>query len=509
MTVNSISVWVPGDQLLVRHYALEAAVRRVRHENVVVVLVESRQIARRFPYHRKKLVFIYSAMRHYAERLRSDGYKVDYRFSETIVDGLLAHIREYAPECLLTMAASDYQGRLYQHRLPDSLNLPVEVLPNTQFLVSEFDPYPNPEANKRYTMEYFYRAMRVHFAVLMDGDSPVGGRWNFDKENRKSLPKDVPLPDLPKFGMDEITEQVMDEIRDRPVAIGEVTGFNYAVTHEQAEIALKEFVQTRLFDFGAYEDAMASRHHTLFHAVLSPYVNVGLLTPMQMIRAAEHAYYDGVAPINSVEGFVRQVLGWREFMYWQYWRMMPELSKQNEWQAQLGVPGFFWTGQTDMNCLHHMITNALDTAYSHHIERLMLASNFAVIAGINPQEMLRWFRSIYIDAYDWVMQPNVIGMGLNADGGQIATKPYIASANYINKMSDYCKPCKFNPKSRTGEDACPFNLLYWNFLLENEAKLRANPRSGRSVLGLRHLDERERIQIRRETQAFLAELEKD
>jgi deoxyribodipyrimidine photolyase-related protein len=208
-------------------------------------------------------------------------------------------------------------------------------------------------------------------------------------------------------------------------------------------------------------------------------------------------------PINSAEGFIRQVLGWREFMYWQYWQMMPDLSTLNEWQAENPVPEFFWTGQTDMGCLRHVIQGVLKTAYSHHIERPMLVSNFAILTGINPQRMLEWFRAMYIDAYDWVMQPNVIGMGMNADGGQIATKPYIASANYINKMSDYCRGCRFNHKQRSGDNACPFNLLYWNFLIEHEDELRQNPRSGRNVLGLRYLDEDEKTQIRIEATEFL------
>lgn len=506
MSTKRISVWILGDQLLANHPGLDAASARVGKENVSVIMVESRHITSRLPYNRKKLVLIFSAMRHYANRLRSQGYAVDYRQSDTMSAALSEHVKAYSPDLLMVMAASDYGGRHYQRRLSGELNIQVKILANTMFLTSQFNPYPDPNPDKRYTMEYFYRSMRSHFQILMDGDSPEGGNWNYDKDNRKPLPKDIQPPDLPQFKIDDITNDVMREVENYEHGVGRGDGFNYAVTHEQAYAALGTFIQARLAEFGPYEDAMTSHHGTLFHSVLSPYVNIGLLEPMQMIRAVERAYYDGNVPINSAEGFIRQVLGWREFMYWQYWRMMPDLATSNTWQADRPVPDFFWTGETNMNCMKHLVTNAIETAYSHHIERLMLASNFALLAGVKPQAMLNWFRSMYIDAYDWVMQPNVIGMGLNADGGQIATKPYIASANYINKMSDYCKSCTFHHKQRSGENACPFNLLYWNFLLEHEAELRSNPRSGRNVLGLRHLSEDEKQRIQQEAGRFLDEL---
>lgn len=503
---QTITVWILGDQLLAEHPALQYAETVTNRESIRVVLIESAQVARRLPYHRKKLVLVFSAMRHYAERLRGQGYMVDEVKAATMRDGLHQHLSTHQTNTLICMAASDYTGRRFQQGLEKTLDIPVEMLANTQFLVGDFDPYPDPEPNQRVVMEYFYREMRRHFDVLMKGDEPVGGTWNYDKENRKPLPKDIELPDLLRFTLDPITQMVMEEVSRMEGCTGHVDGFNYAVTHEQAYAALGAFIQQRLESFGPYEDAMTIRDGTLFHSVLSPYVNLGLLTPMQMIRAAERAYYDGRAPINSVEGFVRQVLGWREFMYWQYWRMMPGLAESNAWDAQRPLPDFFWTGETDMNCLKHVVGRMQDTGYAHHIERLMLVSNFCTMAGIRPQEVLEWFRAGFVDAYDWVMQPNVIGMGLNADGGKIATKPYVASANYINKMSDYCKGCAFSHRQRTGKDACPFNLLYWNFLIQNEDTLRANPRSGKAVLGLRHLDEGERQQVREEAAALLDKL---
>jgi deoxyribodipyrimidine photolyase-related protein len=237
--------------------------------------------------------------------------------------------------------------------------------------------------------------------------------------------------------------------------------------------------------------------------VLSPYLNIGLLEPLQLARAAEQAYQDGRAPLNSVEGFVRQIIGWREYMAWQYWRLLDIWPESNAWEAHRPLPDFFWHGETEMACLRSAIQRSLETGYTHHIERLMVLSNFCLLAGVEPLEVNDWFLTCFVDGYEWVMPPNVLGMGLNADGGRTATKPYIASANYINKMSDYCAGCRYDRKARTGPDACPFNLLYWNFLLEHEQRLRANPRMGNAVLGLRYLDEEERERVQAQASAFL------
>jgi deoxyribodipyrimidine photolyase-related protein len=299
----------------------------------------------------------------------------------------------------------------------------------------------------------------------------------------------------------------MAEVQAAGHGVGTASGFCLAVTRGQALSALGDFVANRLADFGPYEDAMSSKHPVLYHSMLSAYLNIGLLEPLELIQAAVAAYEAGRAPINSVEGFVRQVLGWREYIYWQYWRLMPELLQANAWNAQRRLPQFYWGGGTEMNCLRHAIRRAIDTGYNHHIERLMLLCNFCLLAGIQPAAVNDWFLSCYADAYDWVMAPNVLGMGLNADGGLVATKPYIASANYINRMGDYCGRCHYDQRRRRGEGACPFNFLYWNFVLENEAKLRANPRLGRSVLGLRHLDPDDRRAVRVQAKSFLEGLD--
>jgi deoxyribodipyrimidine photolyase-related protein len=279
-----------------------------------------------------------------------------------------------------------------------------------------------------------------------------------------------------------------------------------AVTREEALKVLDDFIENRLPNFGAYEDAMAQEEPILFHSVLSPLMNIGLLEPLEIVQRAEAAYHAGRAPINSVEGFIRQIIGWREYVYWRYHKMMPEFHTLNHWNATRQLPDFFWTAKTNMNCLQQIIGRVIETGYSHHIERLMVLCNFALLAGINPKEVNDWFLSVYFDAYDWVVTPNVIGMGLCADGGIVGTKPYISSAAYINKMSNYCQSCAYNPKVRTGDDACPFNYLYWNFLLRFESQLRANPRMGPNVLGLKHLDADERLRVQEQAEEFLQTL---
>ncbi len=474
--------------------------------NIRVVLLESHTRLTQHWYQRKKLVLLLSALRHYADDLRGAGYVVDHREVNGFADGLREHLAQTGSTRLVVMASAEYAQWQLQQSLVDALALPVEILPNTQFLVGSFDPIPNPTPGKRYVMENFYRAMRREFGVLLDSrGEPEGGRWNFDAENRKPLPKQLDPPAPPIFAPDAATQAVMAKVDALPDMIGSTADFAYAVTHAQAAHALDQFITERLPLFGDYEDAMRADNATLYHSILSPYLNIGLLEPLQLIRAAEAAYRAGHAPLNAVEGFVRQIIGWREFMYWQYWRLMPDLLRANAWQATQPLPEFFWDGQTDMRCMQHVITRAIDTGYSHHIERLMIVSNFCTLAGITPGEVNNWFLACYIDAYDWVMPPNVIGMGLNADGGIIGTKPYIASAAYINRMSDYCGGCRFNHKQRSGADACPFNVLYWNFLLTHETQLRANPRFGPAVLGLRRIESDERAAIRADAARLLEE----
>lgn len=501
--MSKISVWILGDQLLERHPALEAAREQVDQDDVAVLLIECMERIRNRPYQRKKLVLLLSAMRHYAQELRNRGIQVDYIRVNSFRYGLEQHIMQHQPNKLVMMLASSYHGRNLQRSLEARLRIPVETVNNTQFLVGTYNPFPNPEPGKRYVMENFYRAMRKHFDVLMVNSEPMGGQWNFDQENRRRLPGDLEIPEDIHFAPDSITKEAMREIADLPNHVGNVDNFQYAVRREHALQVLQHFIKEKLPNFGPYEDAMTMRSHSVFHSVLSPYLNIGLLESMELVREAEKAYKDGVAPINSVEGFIRQVLGWREFMVWQYWRHMPGMLVWNDWDAHQPLPDFCWTGETDMMCLQHVITRALETGYNHHIERLMILCNFFMLIGADPKKVNDWFLTVYIDAYDWVMPPNVLGMGLNADGGLIATKPYIASANYINRMGDFCKGCRYNHRARIGEEACPYNFLYWHFILQHEERFRSNPRISRNVLGLRHISMDERSRIMEQAERFI------
>ncbi|NIV14941.1 MAG: cryptochrome/photolyase family protein [Aliifodinibius sp.] len=503
----SATVWILGDQLVLNHPALTLATEQFGKDNIYVLMIESEERARRYRYHQKKLVLIFSAMRHYAEELRTAGFNVDYRIAAETKAALQKHIQEYSSEEIIMMEASEYRGRKFQEDIEDILKIPATLLPNIQFLVGRYQPFPDGKENKRYIHEQFYRKMRVHFDILMQPNgNPIENKWNFDKSNRRRLPKDA-QPPLPfSFEPDDITFSVMEEVEKKFRGIGSVRGFNLAVSRKQAQKSAEEFFSQRLPNFGAFEDAMSNTFDTIYHSKLSPYINLGLLDPLELAKEAENKYHSGQAPINSVEGFIRQIIGWREYIYWQYWRLGPSLAEKNYWQANRPLPEVFWSGDIKMHCLHKVISRVLESGYSHHIERLMIIANFCLLAGIQPTEVNEWFLSTYIDSYEWVMLPNVLGMGLYADGGEISSKPYIASANYINKMGDYCLNCSYDRKQRTGDQACPFNYLYWNFILKEEEKLRSNPRMSRSLLGLRNLDKEQRIQLTKNADEFLKSL---
>lgn len=509
MPPERLSVWILPDQLTRDHPALSQAVAEVGVENVWVILVESRAWMLRLPYHRKRQVLILSAGRHFAEELREAGFVVEVLPAEDTRQGLRRHLRKHRPSRLLTMASTEHAVRLWQlGSMADELGLPTVTLANTMFLVERFQPILEPEPDRKYVMEGFYRSMRRRFRLLIEpGGKPTGGSWNLDSLNRKPLPAALELPEPPTFPPDAITERTMSEVETAGFGVGSVAGFDLAVTRAEAEQAFQDFLARRLPLFGPYEDAMSTRSGTLFHSVLSPYMNLGFLDPLAMARAAEAEYRAGRAPLNSVEGFIRQVVGWREFIYWQYHRQMPGLRAANSWEAHRPIPRLFWDGETDLSCLRTVVSRLIKTGYTHHIERLMVVCNFCLLAGIDPAAVADWFLTFYVDSHDWVVLPNVIGMGLNADGGRTATKPYIASANYIHRMSDFCGGCRYNLKARTGAEACPFNTLYWNFLIEHEDTLRANPRLGPAVLGLKRIPPEERRAITAQARNFLDAIE--
>lgn len=498
------SLWLLGDQLAPLHLTL---VPHSARDGLRILMIESRAQARRLDYHPKKLVLLFSAMRHRAEALREEGFEVDYRPACDTVGALRAHCETYDPNRLLVVESSSYRGRRFQVGLSERLGIPVEILPNHQFLSNRFNPLPDVEPGESVRQETFYRAMRRHFNLMMDEEvKPLGGKWNFDKQNRKPFPEDMEPPDPVSFEPDDLTRRMIEEVSENYRGVGDVNDFSLPVTLEDAQRAAEDFLETRLAKFGTYEDAMSQDHTVLYHSKLSLCINIGLLDPLDLAQRAEVAYREDRVTINNAEGFIRQVVGWREYMFWQYRRLMPDLAAGNTFEAQGPLPDFFWTGETEMNCLKHVLARVLNDGYAHHIERLMILSNFCLLSGIEPQAVLDWFQTVFIDAYDWVMVPNVIGMGLYADGGQIGTKPYIASANYINKMSDYCQTCRYDHNQRTGDDACPFNYLYWGCLLQHENQLRENPRMARMLYNLKYLDETEREKVRDAVEGFLEKI---
>ncbi len=360
------------------------------------------------------------------------------------------------------------------------------------------------EGRKQLRMEFFYRDMRRFSGLLMEGDEPVGGQWNFDHDNRKALPPDVKPPKRRRFAPDAITRDVMAMVERRfPDHFGELDGFGWAVTQDEALEALDHFIAACLPRFGDYQDAMKAGDGFLFHSVISPYLNVGLLTAREVCDRAEEAWRRGAAPLNAVEGFIRQILGWREYVRGLYWLKMPEYGTSNALDARRPLPAFYWTGRTRMNCLSLAIGGTIRTAYAHHIQRLMVTGNFALLAGIDPKAVEEWYLLVYADAFEWVELPNTHGMALFADGGIMASKPYAASGAYIDRMSDYCTGCAYDVGEKLGPKACPFNILYWDFLMRNEASLKSNPRMAMPYRTLARMDENRKARIRAEATAFL------
>ena len=341
----------------------------------------------------------------------------------------------------------------------------------------------------------------------MDGDQPAGGRWNFDAENRKPAASDLFMPEPLQFDPDDTTRDVLDLVGDRFADhFGDLEPFWFGVTSNHAEAALNRFLSEALPSFGDFQDAMLTDNRFLYHSVLSLYVNAGLLDPLEVCRRVEGEYSAGRVPINSAEGFIRQIIGWREYFRGIYWLRMPGYVDENFFEASRSLPEFYWTGDTDMACLSAAITQTKEEAYAHHIQRLMVTGNFAMLAGVDPRQVHEWYLMVYADAYEWVELPNTLGMSQFADGGLLGSKPYAASGNYINRMSDYCSGCRYDVKQKTGEGACPFNPLYWDFLARNEDKLRRNPRLAQIYRTWDRMSENKRAEYLRSAEAFPARI---
>lgn len=493
-------IWILGDRLSVQHAALlqQSACK----SQTPVLLVEAVSQARQRRYHAQKLVLVWSAMRHFAAELREAGWPVTYEIAEDFWAPLQSWIAEHGIDRLLVMQPSD---RHFAKELgARDLGCELEVLPESTFLWSAAEFQDWADGRKRLVLEDFYREGRRRFNILMDGDRPVGGVWNFDKENRKPPKKGLNPPPPLRFEPDEIVRAVCDRLRSLEIeTYGRIETFNWGVTRAQALQALAYFIAERLPLFGPYQDAMVTGEYTLWHALLSPYLNLGLLHPLEVIQAAEAAYRDRDLPLNGVEGFIRQILGWREYLQGLYWWTDAGYGQQNWFDHERPLPDFFWQAdRAEMNCLCQCLKQVEETGYGHHIQRLMVLSNFALIAGISPQAILEWFQGAFIDAYDWVMVTNVIGMGQFADGGLLATKPYAASANYIHKMSDYCRSCAYDRHERVGERACPFNFFYWDFLLRHREKLYGLGRMNLVLANLKKMSAEDATAIHHRAQSW-------
>jgi deoxyribodipyrimidine photolyase-related protein len=360
-------------------------------------------------------------------------------------------------------------------------------------------------------MEFFYRDMRKRHQVLMQAGEPVGGQWNFDVENRSSYPKKtgpgaIPLPAA--FAPDALTATVIAEVEQRfPDHPGATQHFFWPVTREQALIALDTFIRDRLPNFGKYQDAMWTNTPAGWHSLLSAALNLHLLDPREVIAAAEQAHYNGTAPLEAVEGFIRQILGWREFIRGVYWLDMPAMREANHYGHQRDLPAWFWSGETHMACVRDCLQQTLAYGYAHHIQRLMVTGNFSLLAELSPQQVEDWYLAIYVDAIEWVELPNTAGMALHACGPRFTSKPYVASGAYINRQSNYCSGCRYDPAQRTGDSACPFTTLYWNFIDKHAKALGSNPRTALMAKNLSRLSDPERAAIRKQAAAMLQNLD--
>lgn len=470
------------------------------------------------PHHKKKLVFFLSAMRHFAQQLLKQRVEVTYfnldegltRFSDGILKVLNTPETERpAFEKIVVTHPGEYRVLQQLKQLKEELNIPLEIRPDRRFLSGKKQFADWAKDRKQLRMELFYRQMRKNLGILMQDGEPVGGQWNYDQENRKSLPANLTPPAPLGFKPDAITRQVIKLVGDRfPDHFGNLADFHYAVTRPQARQVLNHFIEQRLPLFGDYQDAMKQDQPWLFHSHIGLYLNIGLLSPMEAIRAAEKAWQEGKAPLNAVEGFIRQILGWREYVRGLYWLKMPHYKQENFLQADRALPAFYWSGKTRMNCISQCVQQTKEHAYAHHIQRLMVLGNFALLTGLSPKEVNDWYLLVYADAVEWVELPNVSGMILFADGGYLASKPYAAGGAYINRMSDYCKHCSYKVKEKTGHHACPFNYLYWDFLDHNKETLRDNPRMGLVYKNLERMSESQVEAIRMQADSFLSKLDK-
>jgi len=479
----------------------------------VVLMAEVAEETQTVPHHKQKIAFILSAMRHFADELRAGGIRVDYvrlgdrGNSGSFTGELRRAVRRHRPDTVVVTEPGEWRVREMMRAWEGEIGVPVEIPEDDRFLcsVAEFKRWS--AGRKSLRMEHFYREMRRKTGWLMEGNEPAGGEWNFDAENRKPVPRGEPVVERIGYEPDDVTSEVLAMVGKRFAGnFGDLEPFRWAVTRSGARDALRRFVRLHLPSFGDYQDAMRDGDDFVHHALLSPYLNTGLLLPREVCEAALAAWKAGRVPLNAAEGFVRQILGWREFVRGVYWTRMPEYRLLNRLKASIPLPDFYWTGETQMHCVRRCVEATRRNAYAHHIQRLMVTGNFALLAGIDPDAVDAWYLSVYADAFEWVEMPNTRGMALHADGGLLASKPYAASGAYINRMSDYCRACSYDVEKKAGPEACPFNYLYWDFLLRNRSVLGRNPRLGMPYRTLGAMTPARTREIARDARAFFETL---
>ena len=504
-------VLILGDQLAADNAALDA----FDPATDCVLMVEAEGEARYVWSHKARIALFLSAMRHFASDLRARGWPLLYialgdSAPPALADRLRLQLERHRPAQLVVCEPGEYRVLAAIQDACRAASIALDLRVDRHFLCTREAFAAWAKGKKELRMEFFYRAMRKRTGVLMEDGEPAGGTWNFDRANRASFgrrgPGPVPAPS--KFAPDDLTRDTLAEVEGRfPDHPGSLAAFGWPVTRAQALQALEAFVHDRLPEFGRYQDAMWGGEPFLWHSLLASALNLKLLDPREVIAAAAHAWREGDVPLPSAEGFVRQILGWREFVRGVYWLDMPGLASANHFEHRRPLPKWYWTGNTEMRCLQHTIGQSLAHGYAHHIQRLMLTGNFALLAGLEPRQVCDWYLAIYVDAVEWVELPNTAGMALFANGGRFTTKPYAASGAYVKRMSNYCASCRYRPEARTGERACPVTVLYWNFLMEHESSLAAHPRTSLMVRNVRRLGPADRRAVRREADRVLAGLE--
>ena len=498
-------VLVLGDQLTPDIAALKAADKA----QDVVVMAEVMGEGASVPHHPQKIALILAAMRKFAAALQAEGWRVAYTRlddaanSQTIGGELLRRAAEVgAPEMLATKP-----GEWRVLRDLEVLPLRVTVLPDDRFICSEAEFALWAEGRKQLRMEWFYRDMRRKTGLMMEGDKPAGGQWNFDHDNRKAAKSDFLRPRPRDAAPDAMVEEVLAMVEARFTHFGRLRPFRWATDRAGALGVLAEFVAERLPRFGDEQDAMLEGEAFLSHALISPYINIGLLSPLEVCKAVEAAWQAGRVPIAAAEGFIRQIIGWREYVRGIWALTGPDYLTRNDLQHSRALPPVYWGGKTRMACMAAAVGQTRDLAYAHHIQRLMVTGNFALLAGVDPAAVHEWYLSVYIDAFEWVEAPNTLGMSQFADGGMLGSKPYVSSGAYIDRMSDHCGGCHYKVKEKTGPGACPFNLLYWHFLTRHREAFAKNPRMGQMYRVWDGMAETHRERVLRDADGVLARLE--